>query len=72
MGKSFPTFVKTESKYDNIFNVIHSPAIKQHLEIAAIWPHRLSGPIMLQITLKYFNVQITVVYCKSIQLKTFA
>jgi len=26
---------------------------------------------MLQITVKYFNFQITVIYCKSIELKTF-
>jgi len=43
------------------FNDIHNNTIKQYLEIAAISPHCLSGPIMLQITVKYFDFEITVV-----------
>jgi len=31
------------------------------MEIAAILPHCLIGPIMMQITVKYFNFQIIVV-----------
>jgi len=42
-------------------NDIHNNTIKQYLEIAAISPHCLSGPIMLQITVKYFDFEITVV-----------
>jgi len=41
-------------------NAIQSTIIKQYLEVAAIWPHCLSGPIILQITAKYFNLEITV------------
>ena len=40
-------------------NAIHSNTIKQHPDIAAIWPHCLSGTIMLQITVKYFDFQIS-------------
>jgi len=43
------------------FNAIHNNTMKQYLEIAANWPHCLSGPIMTQITIKHFNFQITVV-----------
>jgi len=50
----------------------HWKQYKQYLEIAAIWPHRLSGPINLQITVKYFSFQTTVIKCKSILWKTFA
>jgi len=39
----------------------NNSAIEQYLEIAAISPHFLSGPIMSQITVKCFNSQITVV-----------
>jgi len=34
-----------------------SSTIKKYLEIAAIWPHCLSGRMTLQITAKYFNLQ---------------
>ena len=42
------------------FNAIRNGEIRPYLQIAAIKPHCLSGPIMLQITVKYFNFQITV------------
>jgi len=34
---------------------------KKYLETAAIWLNCLSDPIMLQITIKYFIIEITVV-----------
>jgi len=42
-------------------NAIQNNAIKQYLDIDAIWPHCLSGPIMLQITVRYFNFLFIVV-----------
>ena len=53
------------------FNAIHNNKIRQYLQIAASRSHYLGGPIMLQITVKYFNFLITVMYCKRIELKTF-
>jgi len=53
-------------------NAVHNNTIKQYLEITAISPHSLSGPIMLIIIVKYFNFQITAVHCESSYLKTFA
>jgi len=53
------------------FNAIHNNKIRQYLQITAITSHYLGGTIMLQITVKCFNFQITVIYCKSIELKTF-
>jgi len=53
------------------YNAIHNNKIRQYLQIAAIRSHYLGGPIMLQITVKYFNFLITVMYCKRIELKTF-
>ena len=41
--------------------IIYNNTIKQYLEYTAISPH-LSGPIMLQITVKCFNLQITIAY----------
>jgi len=47
---------------NNIFlNAIHNNTVKQFLEIVAIYPYWLSGLIMLKITVKDFNFQITVV-----------
>jgi len=40
---------------------IHINTLKQYLETAAIGFHYLSAPILLQITGKYFNFQLTAV-----------
>jgi len=53
-------------------NAIRNNTITQYLEISAVWLRYLSGPVLLQITVKYFNFQITVSEYKSIQLNTFA
>ena len=39
---------------NNIFIAVYNNTIKQYLEIAAILPHCFSGPIMFQLTVKYF------------------
>jgi len=43
------------------FNAIHNNTNKQYLEITAISPYCLSGTVMLQIIVKYFDFQITAV-----------
>jgi len=41
-------------------NAIHNNTIKQYMEIAVISRHCWIGPIMMQITVKYFNFKIIV------------
>jgi len=63
LAKSFSKYQKGNEtyrtgQYDAIIfseNAIHNNTIKQYLEIAAISPRCLIGPIMLQITVEYFN-----------------
>ena len=48
---------------NSVFIAIYISKIKQYLEIAAISPYCLSGPVMFQITVKYFYFRIIVIYC---------